>query len=45
MSIGVEVESIQVVCGLLVESSREGIEEKIRERERKKDSIYINKNI
>ena len=35
----VEVESIQAISGSLVESSREGIEEKIRENERKKESV------
>ena len=40
-----QVESIQVVCGSLVESSREGVEEKIREHERNKVYVYINKKM
>ena len=45
-SIG-EVDSIQVVCGSLVELSREieRIEENIREHERKKDFVKIEKKI
>ena len=40
-----EVESIQDVCGSLVELSRKREEEKIREQERKKESVKINKKI
>ena len=40
-----EVESIRVVCGSLVDLSRERetSEEKIREHERKKESVKIEK--
>ena len=34
-----EVRLIQDVCGSLVDSNREGIEENIREHERKKESM------
>ena len=40
-----EIESIQAVCRSLVESSREGVEEKIIERERKKEFVLIKKKI
>ena len=40
-----EVESIPNVCGSLVELSREGVEENIKEHERKKESVKIKKNI